>query len=519
MRFQGLAEPHATIKLVEGASTLKTTEAGDAGAWVIDLTDIPDGVHTYSLTATDRAANESDAATRTVTVDTDDPDTPTITAGPNGPVNTASPQFSFTGETSATFECALDTGDFEPCTSPKPYSGLAEGNHVFGVRQIDAAGNGSDTRTRSFSVDFTPPGAPAIAPMGALQNGRTVNVSGTAEGGATVAIAEGATKLAEVTASVGGAWARALQDVVDGAHTYSVTATDAAGNVSSVSSVTVTVDTVAPQTTLTIAPSGVTKVSRPTFEFASEPGARFECRIDGAYADCASPFVSPTLADGAHRFFVRAIDAAGNVGAPAQSSEFTVDTTAPAAPVISATVSGGDASFRVDAEAGATLQCRVDSGAWAACASTYSGFAPGAHLFEARAVDAAGNVGPVARYDWTVAGPVTPPAFQPTIIPPTIDPAPVITVAVSRQRLATVLRSGLSIRLGCSPACRTTLVLAQGRSVAARRTATAGAAKAVRVKLSAATRKRLAKARSVTLTVTVSAPGAQTVTRKIVVKR
>ena len=55
VRFQGLAEPHATIKLVEGASTLKTTEAGDAGAWVIDLTDIPDGPHTYSVTATDGA--------------------------------------------------------------------------------------------------------------------------------------------------------------------------------------------------------------------------------------------------------------------------------------------------------------------------------------------------------------------------------------------------------------------------------------------------------------------------------
>ena len=115
--------------------------------------------------------------------------------------------------------------------------------------------------------------------------------------------------------------------------------------------------------------------------------------------------------------------------------------------------------------------------------------------------------------------PATPPAFQPTVVPPTFDPVPVIALSVPRQRLANVLRSGLSIRLGCSPACRTTLVLAQGRTVAARRTATAGATKAVRVKLSAAPRKRLAKARSVTLTVTVSAPGAQTITRKIVVKR
>ena len=44
-------------------------------------------------------------------------------------------------------------------------------------------------------------------------------------------------------------------------------------------------------------------------------------------------------------------------------------------------------------------------------------------------------------------------------------------------------------------------------------------AKTVRVKLSAATRTALADARRVTFTVTVSAPGAQTVTRNITLKR
>ena len=33
---------------------------------------------------------------------------------------------------------------------------------MFGVRQIDAAGNGSDTPSRAFSVDLTPPAAPAV---------------------------------------------------------------------------------------------------------------------------------------------------------------------------------------------------------------------------------------------------------------------------------------------------------------------------------------------------------------------
>ena len=104
-------------------------------------------------------------------MDTGDPDPPSITAGPNGPVNTASVEFRFTGEAGATFECAIDGEELEPCTSPKSYS-LADGNHLFGVRQIDAAGNGSDTAVRPFSVDTQAPAPPAVVsgPEGATAN-------------------------------------------------------------------------------------------------------------------------------------------------------------------------------------------------------------------------------------------------------------------------------------------------------------------------------------------------------------
>jgi hypothetical protein len=48
-------------------------------------------------------------------------------------------------------------------------------------------------------------------------------------------------------------------------------------------------------------------------EFSSEPGARFECKVDGGpFLPCASPF-RKRLSFGHHRFQVRAVDAAGNV--------------------------------------------------------------------------------------------------------------------------------------------------------------------------------------------------------------
>ena len=41
----------------------------------------------------------------------------------------------------STFECSLDDGPFEPCTSPLKYRRLEGGKHVFAVRGIDPAGN------------------------------------------------------------------------------------------------------------------------------------------------------------------------------------------------------------------------------------------------------------------------------------------------------------------------------------------------------------------------------------------
>ena len=41
---------------------------------------------------------------------------------------------------SATFECALDSASYAPCTSPLTYTNLLDGMHAFHVRGTDRAG-------------------------------------------------------------------------------------------------------------------------------------------------------------------------------------------------------------------------------------------------------------------------------------------------------------------------------------------------------------------------------------------
>ena len=67
-----------------------------------------------------------------------------IDAGPSGTSSNPSPSFSFSAdESGSSFECRLDSsdpGDWASCSSPKPYTNLAEGSHTFRVRAIDGAG-------------------------------------------------------------------------------------------------------------------------------------------------------------------------------------------------------------------------------------------------------------------------------------------------------------------------------------------------------------------------------------------
>ncbi len=90
-------------------------------------------------------------------VDATPPDT-TISSGPAALSNVASAAFTFDSEPGAAFECRLDSAAFEPCATPAIVTALADGDHTFAARAIDAAGNVDPSEaTWAFTVDTTPP--------------------------------------------------------------------------------------------------------------------------------------------------------------------------------------------------------------------------------------------------------------------------------------------------------------------------------------------------------------------------
>jgi hypothetical protein len=87
-----------------------------------------------------------------------------IQGGPNGRTADNSPRFDISSdESGATFECRLDgpgqaTGSPVPCTSPKAFTGLADGDYQLRVTAHDPAGNSdASPAVRAFTVDTTVP--------------------------------------------------------------------------------------------------------------------------------------------------------------------------------------------------------------------------------------------------------------------------------------------------------------------------------------------------------------------------
>ena len=119
-------------------------------------------------------------------------------------------------------------------------------------------------------------------------------------------------------------------------------------------------------------------------------------------------YTTATLGDGSHSFTAKAMDAAGNVSVASTAMAVTVDTVAPAAPVIANdSVNGSNVTFTGSAEANSTVtvydgQTALGSttangnGAWSYTTSPGT-LTNGAQTFTATATDAAGNTSPASN--------------------------------------------------------------------------------------------------------------------------
>jgi hypothetical protein len=170
-----------------------------------------------------------DGTTGGGTADTTPPET-MITSGPPASTTATTAQFAFSSsEPSSTFRCALDGAAFAACSSPATYT-VGAGSHTYSDVAVDAAGNVDPTpATQSWTVtvpDTTPPDTSITAGPASSTTSTSAQFSfASSESGSTFrcTLDGGAPAACTSPASYSG--------LATGSHTFTVAATDAAGNV------------------------------------------------------------------------------------------------------------------------------------------------------------------------------------------------------------------------------------------------------------------------------------------------
>ncbi|MFY0526237.1 adventurous gliding motility protein AgmC [Archangium gephyra] len=373
----------------------------------VTFTGLGEREHTLLVRARDAAGNvDSTPASYTWTVDLTPPDT-AIDSGPPVRTNATSATFDFSSEAGATFECSLDGAAFTSCTDPVTFTGLDEREHTLLVRARDAVGNVDPTpASYTWTVDLTPPDTTIVSGPPVRTNATSATFDFSSEAGATFECSLDGAAFTPCTDPV------TFTGLDEREHTLLVRARDAVGNVDPTPvSYTWTVDVTAPDTTIVSGPPSLTNMTSATFDFSSEAGVSYVCRLDAAldFTPCTDPVTFTGLGDGEHRLEVSAVDAAGNMDPTPAVYTWTVDVTAPDTTIVSGPPSltnATSATFDFSSEEGATFECSLDGAAFTSCTDpvTFTGL-PGdrEHTLQVRARDAVGNVDPTpASYTWTV---------------------------------------------------------------------------------------------------------------------
>ncbi|MFT4049142.1 MAG: Ig-like domain-containing protein [Solirubrobacterales bacterium] len=217
------------------------------------------------------------------------------------------------------------------CTSPfKPLSSLPDGAYTYSVNVSND--NGGDTGTRNFNIDHT---APQLTMLSGVSDG-TVGNSRTA----SYKLSYSDANLASVTCKSdsntpnpcgsGGIIEITYDMINDGTHTYTFTAADKAGNVSTVVR-TLTVDTIKPSAGIAVVGGGSeSRDNTPAFQTSGSDASGAvtkQCSIEGQidWTACNNDtwVVNDGVADGFITAWVAVSDKAGNTAFASYS--FTLD--------------------------------------------------------------------------------------------------------------------------------------------------------------------------------------------------
>ena len=455
-----------------------------AGDWSYTTPALLDGSHSFTAKATDNAGNTTTTSAVTATINTGQVDTTPPTETISTTINTdtgATTTITSGGVTKDnTLGLSGTVSDAGGVSSVQVYDGatllgpatvssgnwsyttpaLLDGSHSFTAKATDNAGNTTTTSAVTATVDATPPtetisttintdtGATTTITSGGVTKDNTLGLSGTvsdAGGVSSVQVYDGATLLGPATVSSGN-WSYTTPALLDGSHSFTAKATDNAGNTTTTSAVTATintgqVDTTPPTETIsttintdtgattTITSGGVTKDNTLGLSgTVSDAGGVSSVQVyDGATllgpATVSSgnwSYTTPALLDGSHSFTAKATDNAGNTtttsAVTATINTGQVDTTPPTETIsttintdtgatttitsggvtkdntlgLSGTVSDAGGVSSVQVYDGATLlgPATVSSGNWS---YTTPALLDGSHSFTAKATDNAGN--------------------------------------------------------------------------------------------------------------------------------
>ncbi|MEH0875418.1 Ig-like domain-containing protein [Pectobacterium cacticida] len=481
--ISGNAEPGSTVTVTDAnGTTLGSAVANADGSFSVPLTPPAANGEVLTVTATDAAGNISESI-NTTAPDITAPDAPTdlAVAGDGTTISgNAEPGSTVTvtdgdGNNLGSVEVGED-GSFTVPLNPPPTNGES-----LTVIVSDAAGNTSPSTTVT-APDTTAPDAPTDLAVA----GDGTAVSGNAEPGSTVTVTDASDNiLGSAVANADGSFSVPLTPPAANGEVLTITATDAAGNISE------SINTTAPDITAPDAPHAYISEDGLTISGTAEAGSTVTVTLpDGSTLDATaaddgtwSLSLSEPLNAG-QQLTVTATDNAGNTSTPVTVTvpdTSLPDTTPPDAP--EAAVSTDGLTVSGDAEPDSTITITLPDGTRmetsADAFGRYTVELPAALLngesLTVTATDAAGNVSapttatapditaPDAPTDLAVAG-------DGTAVSGNAEPGSTVTVTDASDNIlgSAVVNEDGSFTISLTPA------LLNGESITATATDAAG---------------------------------------------